>query len=82
LVLKVTLPRWQDDVEGQLPEAPSVIRLWSTAIWHEREVYDLCGVRFTGHPDLERILLPRDWQGHPLRKDYQPPTEYHGIRVK
>jgi len=82
LVLKVSLPRWRDDVEGQLPEAPSVSGLWSTADWHEREVYDLSGVRFTGHPDLERILLPEDWQGHPLRKDYQPPTEYHGIRVK
>lgn len=82
LVLKVSLPRWKDDVEGQLPEAPSVSGLWSTANWHEREVYDLCGVRFTSHPDLERILLPEDWQGHPLRKDYQPPNEYHGIRVK
>jgi len=82
LVLKVSLPRWRDDVEGQLPEAPSVSCLWSTAIWHEREVYDLSGVRFTGHPDLQRILCPEDWEGHPLRKDYQPPTEYHGIRVK
>ncbi|NQT12473.1 MAG: NADH-quinone oxidoreductase subunit C [Planctomycetes bacterium] len=82
LVLKVSLPRWQDDVEGQLPETPSVSCLWSTANWHEREVYDLCGIRFTGHPDLERILLPEDWEGHPLRKDYQQPAEYHGIRVK
>ncbi len=82
LVLKVSLPRWQGDVEGQLPEAPSVSCLWSTANWHEREVYDLCGIRFTGHPDLEWILLPEDWEGHPLRKDYQQPAEYHGIRVK
>jgi len=82
LVLKVSLPRWKDGVEGQLPEAPSVSHLWSTANWHEREVFDLSGVHFTGHPNLERILCPEDWQGHPLRKDYQMPTEYHGIRVK
>jgi len=80
LVLKVMLPRWKDDAEGQLPEVPSVSRLWPTANWHEREVYDLSGVRFVGHPDLRRILCPEDWQGHPLRKDYKMPTEYHGIR--
>jgi len=80
LVLKAILPRWKDGVEGQLPEAPSVTGLWSTANWHEREVYDLMGVRFLGHPDLQRILCPDDWQGHPLRKDYQMPLEYHGIR--
>jgi NADH-quinone oxidoreductase subunit C len=79
-VLKATLPRWKDGVEGQLPEAPSVSGLWSTANWHEREVYDLMGVRFIGHPDLQRILCPDDWQGHPLRKDYQMPLEYHEIR--
>jgi NADH-quinone oxidoreductase subunit C len=80
LVLKVTLPRWKDGVEGQLPEAPTLSGLWKTAIWHEREVYDLMGVRFLGHPDLTRILCPDDWEGHPLRKDYQMPLEYHGIR--
>jgi NADH-quinone oxidoreductase subunit C len=80
LVLKVTLPRWKDGVEGQLPEAPTVTGVWKTAIWHEREVYDLMGVRFLGHPDLTRILCPDDWEGHPLRKDYQMPLEYHGIR--
>lgn len=80
LVLKATLPRWKDDVEGQLPEAPTVAGVWRTADWHEREVYDLMGVRFVGHPDLTRILCPDDWEGHPLRKDYQMPLEYHGIR--
>ena len=80
LVLKVMLPRWRDDVEGELPEVPSVAGVWSTADWHEREAYDLSGVRFTGHPNLRRILCPEDWVGHPLRKDYEMPMEYHGIR--
>lgn len=80
LVLKVILPRWKDDQEGQLPEVPSVAGIWPTADWHEREVYDLCGVMFTGHPSLRRILCPEDWVGHPLRKDYEQPLEYHGIR--
>lgn len=77
-VLKVMLPRWKGDRE--LPEVPSVTSLWRTADWHEREVYDLGGVFFTGHPDLTRILLSDDWVGHPLRKDYEFPLEYHGIR--
>jgi NADH-quinone oxidoreductase subunit C len=80
LVLKVKLPRWKDDQEGQLPELSSVSSVWKTAMWHEREVFDLSGVRFTGHPDLRRILCPEDWVGHPLRKDYEMPLEYHGIR--
>ncbi len=80
LVLKVKLPRWQDDRAGQLPEVPSVSGLWKTAAWHEREAYDMLGVWFTGHPDLRRILCPEDWVGHPLRKDYEMPLEYHGIR--
>ena len=80
LVLKVLLPRWQDDQSGQLPELASVAGIWSIADWHEREVYDLIGVRFTGHPNLRRILCPEDWVGHPLRKDYEMPLEYHGIR--
>ncbi|MCH8839393.1 MAG: NADH-quinone oxidoreductase subunit C [Planctomycetes bacterium] len=80
LVLKVILPRWKDDQPGQLPELPSVAHVWSTADWHEREVFDLVGVFFTDHPNLRRILCPEDWVGHPLRKDYEMPLEYHGIR--
>src|SRR6476661_6584762 len=79
-VVKVILPRWKDNKPGQLPEVPSVTGLWRAADWHEREVYDLSGVYFTGHPDLTRILLAEDWEGHPLRKDYEFPLEYHGIR--
>ncbi len=82
LVLKVMLPRWKDGQEGELPEVPSVASVWSGADWHEREVYDLSGVQFTGHPFLWRILCPEDWEGHPLRKDYEMPLEYHGIRGK
>jgi NADH-quinone oxidoreductase subunit C len=79
-VLKVLLPRWKNDKPGELPVVPSVTLLWRTAEWHEREVYDLSGVWFTGHPELTRILLADDWVGHPLRKDYEYPLEYHGIR--
>ena len=80
LVLKVMLPRWQGDVPGDLPRIPSVSGVWSTANWHEREVFDLSGIQFDGHPELNRILCPEDWVGHPLRKDYEMPLEYHGIR--
>jgi NADH-quinone oxidoreductase subunit C len=80
--LKIILPRWHDDQPGRLPEVPSVSALWRTADWHEREVYDLCGVAFTGHPDLRRILLSEDWEGYPLRKDYEFPLEYHGVRCR
>jgi NADH-quinone oxidoreductase subunit C len=79
-VVKVSLPRWQDGKVGALPEVPSVVPIWGGADWHEREVYDLSGVWFTGHPELTRILLADDWEGHPLRKDYEFPLEYHGIR--
>src|SRR5437660_5668795 len=80
LVLKVLLPRWKDNKPGELPEVPSVACVWRSADWLEREVYDLSGVWFTDHPDLRRILLAEDWVGHPLRKDYEFPLEYHGIR--
>ncbi len=80
LTLKVKLPRWQDDEPGVLPEIPSVTGVWGIADWHEREAYDLMGITFTGHPNLRRILCPEDWEGHALRKDYDFPQEYHGVR--
>jgi len=61
------------------PVVQSVAGVWSHAEWQEREVFDLLGVDFTGHPDLRRLLMPEDWPGHPLRKDFVEPEEYHGI---
>ena len=58
----------------------SLTPLYSAADWHERESYDLLGIHYEGHPNLVRILCAEDWVGHPLRKDYEPPTEFHGIR--
>ncbi len=61
------------------PRIPSVMDLWPAADWHEREAFDMMGIVFEGHTDLRRILLPEDWEGYPLRKDYVFPREYHGI---
>jgi NADH-quinone oxidoreductase subunit C len=80
LVIKVKLPRWKDDQPGSPPDVPTVSGVWNGANWHEREVYDLSGVNFVGHPDLRRILCPEDWVGFPLRRDYEQPLEYHGMR--
>lgn len=80
LTLKIRVPRLGPD--GALPEVPTVSTVWRTADWHEREAYDLMGVKFTGHPDLRRLFLPEDWQGHPLRKDYSEQEKYHGIKVR
>lgn len=78
-ILKVTLPRMVND---ELPSLDSVTGIWASANWHEREAYDLVGVKFNNHPDLRRILLPKNWEGHPLRKDYKEQEYYHGIKVK
>ncbi|WP_234991194.1 NADH-quinone oxidoreductase subunit C [Sphingobacterium psychroaquaticum] len=80
LVLKVDVEN--ERTMDKLPEVPSVSKVWRTADWHEREAFDLMGVFFTDHPDLRRILLPDDWVGFPLRKDYQDPETYHGISIK
>jgi len=60
---------------------PSVTGLWKTADWHEREAYDMMGLKFEGHPNLKRILLSDDWEGYPLRKNYKEPDYYHGVPV-
>lgn len=75
LTLKVTIPR-------NSPEVDSVQDIWKTADWHEREAYDMFGIKFKGHPDLRRILMPGDWEGFPLRKDYKQQEYYRDIKVE
>ena len=62
-------------------EIPSVESIWKTADWHEREAFDMMGILFTGHPNMKRILLPEDWEGHPLKKDYKVQDYYHGMYI-
>ncbi|QEK51632.1 NADH-quinone oxidoreductase subunit C [Pedobacter aquae] len=79
LVLKVYQENDRD--EQNLPVFKSVTSVWKTADWHEREAFDLLGIYFEGHPDLRRILLPDDWEGYPLRKDYKTAEQYHNIKI-
>ena len=74
VALKVVLPR-----DGA--EVDSVQDIWKTANWHEREAWDMFGISFKGHPDLRRILMPADWDGHPLRKDYKQQESYRGVKL-
>jgi NADH-quinone oxidoreductase subunit C len=71
-VLKVKLPR-------DNPSVPTLENIWKSANWMEREIFDLLGVNFEAHSDLRRLLMPEDWVGYPLRKDFVEPLEYHGI---
>jgi NADH-quinone oxidoreductase subunit C len=75
IVLKVDLPR-------DHPRVATVESVWKVANWFEREVFDLFGVVFEGHSDLRRIMLPEDWVGHPLRKDYVEQEEYDGMSTQ
>jgi len=68
-------------VSSDNPNIPSVEQVWRVADWFERETYDMFGINFIGHRDLRRILLPEDWEGWPLRKNYQEQETYHGIVV-
>ncbi|MEO9804442.1 MAG: NADH-quinone oxidoreductase subunit C [Reichenbachiella sp.] len=74
LMLKTTISR-------EKPELETVSHIWKTADWHEREAYDLFGIHFNSHPDLRRILMPADWEGHPMRKDYEEPPTYRGMKT-
>lgn len=74
LMLKVIVPR-------ENPEVETLTTIWKSANWLEREVFDMFGIVFKNHPDLRRILMPADWNGYPLRKDYQHEETYRGIKI-
>lgn len=75
LMIKVILSR-------EKPEIESISSIWKTGDWHEREIFDMYGIYFHNHPDLRRILMPADWVGHPLRKDYKHQEYYRDIKVE
>ncbi len=75
LMLKVQLNR-------ENPEIDTLSSIWKTADWQEREVFDMYGIQIKNHPDLRRILMPADWEGYPLRKDYTHQEYYRGVKVE
>ncbi len=79
LTLKISKEHSRDN--NDLPTFKSITSVYRTADWHESEAYDLVGIFFEGHPDLRRVLLPDDWEGYPLRKDYTTAEYYKGIKI-
>ena len=73
---KITVKAYLDH---EAPEISSIESVFRGINWFEREAFDMLGIKFTGHSNLKRLLLPADWDGHPLRKDYVYPDEYHGV---
>jgi NADH-quinone oxidoreductase subunit C len=69
-------------VSREKPQIDSVSHIWKTANWHEREIFDMYGIFFRNHPDLRRILMPADWEGYPLRKDYKQQEYYRNIKIE
>ncbi len=79
LAVKIFLNR---DVNNYHDQVSTVSHIYRTAVWHEREIFDFFGIRFTNHPDMRRLFLPLDWEGYPLRKDYKQQDYYRGIKVE